>query len=158
MRASKHALLDELFGIGVSSRPLFVVGLLVPPSLTDDPNTAVGVDLLEVHELLTVSVPGVGPCRVDITWDPPLGDAGLAGTLEWDAVSDMALAVGEPVAFYAPDPRKLREEKQALRTPPSPVRPRTKRLRTCRDLGSGRTTTSTGSCEAFGHDSAGALT
>lgn len=94
---------------------MFVVGLLVPPGLADDPDIAEGADLVEVHELLTVSLPGVGPCRVDITWDPPLIHAGLGGTLDWDGESDMAVAVGEPSAFYAPDPGRLREEKEALR-------------------------------------------
>jgi hypothetical protein len=106
---------EELARIGVPSRPVFVVGPLVPSILIDDPDIAAGADLVEVHELLTVSVPGRGPCRVDITWDPPLIHAGLAGSLEWDGSSDMVMAIGEPIAFYAPDPDRLREEKEALR-------------------------------------------
>jgi hypothetical protein len=114
--ASKHALLQEdLAGLGVGARPLFVVGSLVPDVLVDDPEVAVGVGLLEVHECLTVSVPDVGPCIVDVTWDPPLLDAGLAGTRRWDGRSDMVVAVGAPSGWWAPDPDRLREEKEALR-------------------------------------------
>lgn len=114
--ASKHALLgEELAAIGISSRPLFVAGALVPPALADDPEISAGVGLVEVHECLTVSVPGVGPCLVDVTWDPALLDAGLPGTPVWDGASDMEVAVGSPAAWWAPDPGRLREEKEALR-------------------------------------------
>lgn len=115
--ASKHALLrEELAEIGIPSRPLFVAGALVPPVLADDPEIATGVGLVEVHECLTVSVPEVGPCLVDVTWDPPLLGAGLPGTRVWDGASDMAVAVGSPIAWWAPDPGRLREEKEALRS------------------------------------------
>ena len=83
--------------------------------MADERDIGPGVGLLEVHELLTVSVPGVGPCRVDVTWDPPLIRAGLPGTLGWDGASDMEMAIGEPAGFYAPDPPRLRQEKEALR-------------------------------------------
>lgn len=115
--ASKHALLrEELAEIGISSRPLFVAGALVPPVFADDPDIALGVGLIEVHECLTVSVPGVGSCLVDVTWDAPLLDAGLPGTQLWDGASDMEVSVGSPAAWWAPDPGRLREEKEALRS------------------------------------------
>jgi hypothetical protein len=115
--ASKHALLrEDLARLGVSSRPLFVAGALVPPILADDPEMAPGVGLVEVHECLSVSVRGVGPCLVDVTWDPPLLEAGLPGTRVWDGSSDMEVAVGSPMGWWAPDPDRLREEKEALRS------------------------------------------
>ncbi len=115
--ASKHALLrEELAAIGVASRPLFVVGALVPDALAGDPEVAVALGLPEVHECLTVSVPGGGPCLVDVTWDPPLLAAGLAGTRLWDGRSDMVVAVGSPSGWWAPDPERLRAEKEALRS------------------------------------------
>lgn len=114
--SSKHALLsEELAEIGISSHHLFVAGALVPSVLADDPEIAAGVGLVEVHECLTVSVPGAGPCLVDVTWDPPLIEAGLPGTRAWDGASDMAVAVGSPIGWWAPDPRNLRSEKEALR-------------------------------------------
>lgn len=115
--ASKHALLrEELAALGVESRPMFVVGPLVPEMLHADPVIGLGAGLVEVHEFLSVSVPGVGPCRVDVTWDPALVRAGLSGQTDWDGSSDMALAVGEASAFWAPDPGRLREEKELLRS------------------------------------------
>ena len=115
--ASKHALLaTRLAALGVTSRPLFVVGPLVPHVLAADPAIAPGVGLVEVHELLTVSMPGIGPVRVDVTWDPPLVARGLPGTTGWDGTTDMAVAVGEGTPAWAPDPTRLREEKEALRS------------------------------------------
>ncbi len=114
--ASKHALLaDELAEIGMESRPLFVIGKLVPDILADDPELAVGVRLPEVHECLTVMTPWAGPVRVDVTWDPPLIARGLPGTLDWDGESDMLLAVGESGAGWAVPREGLREAKEALR-------------------------------------------
>lgn len=113
--ASKHALLsEELNALAVRSRPLFVVGRLVPALFADDPTIAAGTGLLEVHECLTVSMP-VGPVLVDVTWDPSLIAAGLPGTAPWDGRSDMVLAVDPIGAGWAPDPSRLREEKEALR-------------------------------------------
>ena len=60
--ASKHALLAaELEAIGVRSRPVFVVGPLVPKLLATDPEIAPGAHLSEVHECLTVLTPWAGP-------------------------------------------------------------------------------------------------
>ena len=115
--SSKHALLaEELTRLGISSRPMFVAGALVPSVLANDPEIAAGVGLVEVHECLTVSVPGVGLCVVDVTWDPPLLAAGLPGTRMWDGVSDMEMAIGGPLGWWAPNPEKLRAEKEALRS------------------------------------------
>ena len=72
--------------------------------------------MVEVHECLSVSMPGMGPVRVDVTWDPPLVRRGLPGTLGWDGGSDMAVAVGDSPDWWAPDPTRLREEKEALRS------------------------------------------
>lgn len=114
--ASKHALVaEELAALGVGSRPLLAVGPLVPASLVDRAPFAVGAHLLEVHEYLTVSVPGVGPVVVDVTWDPPLVARGLPGVDRWDGRSDLPVAVGPPLASWAPDPARLRAEKEALR-------------------------------------------
>lgn len=114
--ASKHALLAErLTDLGISSRPLFVLGPLVPTLLEDHPRLADARDLLEVHELLTVDVPGVGPCQVDVTWDPPLVRAGLPGSERWDGVSDTPIAVGSVYATWAPDPANRRAAKEGLR-------------------------------------------
>lgn len=87
----------------------------MPPNWLSDPSFNESRQLLEVHELLTVSVPGIGPCRVDITWDPALINAGFPGLLEWDGRSDMPVAIGEASSWWAPDPEHLREEKEALR-------------------------------------------
>ena len=114
--ASKHALLaEELGGLGVASAPLFVVGPLVPPLLENDPLFEADASLLEVHELLTVMTPWAGPLRVDITWDPPLIERGLPGTLDWDGESDMAIAVGEGSPSWSPPRDGLRAAKEALR-------------------------------------------
>lgn len=114
--ASKHALLtEELASIGIASRPLLCIGPLVPPGFRDHRDLVDGADLLEVHELLTVDVPGIGPCRVDITWDPPLIHAGLPGTLDWDGTCDMVPAVGAVHDWYAPNPEDLLEAKESLR-------------------------------------------
>jgi hypothetical protein len=120
--ASKHALLAErLSALGVACRPLFVLGALVPAGagsgdLWDgDPAIAAAVGLVEVHECLTVVVPGQGPLLVDVTWDPPLLERGLPGAAPWDAASDMALAVGPALGMWVPDPSRLRQDKEALR-------------------------------------------
>ncbi|HEX5614748.1 MAG TPA: hypothetical protein VFZ83_06295 [Acidimicrobiia bacterium] len=114
--ASKHALLaQQLIAMGVPSRPLLCIGPLVPSALADRFDLGQGADLLEVHELLTVDVPRVGPCRVDVTWDPPLIRGGLPGTLDWRGDSDMTPAVGLVHDWYAPDPGHLRLAKESLR-------------------------------------------
>lgn len=114
--ASKHALLaEELYKIGVPSRPIFCIGPLVPPLRASFGNLRHAADLVEVHELLTVDLPDMGPARIDVTWDPPLLRAGLAGTLDWDGMSDMIPAVGPVTEWHAPDPERLRESKEKLR-------------------------------------------
>jgi hypothetical protein len=114
--ASKHALLaEELAAIGLECRPLFVVGKLVPDMLVDDKEMAPGAGLPEVHECLTVMTPWAGPLLVDITWDPPLIDRGLPGTLDWDGESDMLVAVGGAGPGWAVPRGGLREAKEALR-------------------------------------------
>ena len=114
--ASKHALLaEELAAIGIASAPLFVAGRLVPHILADDPELAPGAHLPEVHECLTVITPWAGPLRVDVTWDPPLIGHGLPGTLDWNAESDMLLAIGEAGAGWSVPRNGLREAKEALR-------------------------------------------
>jgi hypothetical protein len=114
--ASKHALLSEELGaLGVFARPVLCVGPLVPEILAGEADLQDAADLREVHELLTVDHPDVGPLRVDVTWDPPLIRAGLSGTLDWDGRSDMAPAVGPVVDWYAPDPARLRSAKEQLR-------------------------------------------
>lgn len=115
--ASKHALLaEELAAIGIESRPTLASGALIPRMWIHDPIFSEARELLEVHELLTVSVPGVGPCRVDVTWDPPLIRAGLPGQVDWDGASDMTPAIGETTNWWSPHPQRLREEKEALRS------------------------------------------
>src|SRR3954454_22182615 len=109
--ASKHALLRrELEQLGVPSRPMFAVGRLVPDVLRGEPTLIAGAHLYEVHEFLSVSVPDVGPCRVDVTWDPPLVRAGLAGVITWHGRADMPLAIGPTTEMWAPDPAHLRIE------------------------------------------------
>lgn len=53
--------------------------------------------------------------RVDVTWDPPLVEHGLPGTLDWDGESDMLLAVGETGQAWSIPHEGLREAKEALR-------------------------------------------
>ena len=114
--ASKHALLgEELQVLGVRTQPMLVIGPLVPPVLAHDPDIAPGAHLEEVHECLTVMSPWAGPLRVDVTWDPPLIERGLAGTLGWDGLTDMLVAVGERTPAWAVTRDTLREEKEALR-------------------------------------------
>lgn len=114
--ASKHALLaEELRELGVASRPIFCVGPLVPPVLADLASLRRAADLVEVHELLTVDLPDHGLVRIDVTWDPPLIRAGLAGTLNWDGTSDMTAAVGPVTEWHAPNPDRIRESKEQLR-------------------------------------------
>lgn len=115
--ASKHALLaEEMAAIGVESAPLFVVGALVPTSLAEEPEFASAAGLREVHECLTAQTPWAGPLIVDVTWDPPLIERGLPGTLDWDGASDMAFAVGDVSATYSVARERLREMKEALRS------------------------------------------
>lgn len=114
--SSKHALLaEELTSLGIASAPLFVVGKLVPEMLAEEPELAPGAQLPEVHECLTVMTPWAGPLRVDVTWDPPLIERGLPGTLDWDGESDMLLAVGEAGPGWSVAREGLREAKEALR-------------------------------------------
>ena len=115
--ASKHALLaEELLAAGIESLPLLVVGPLVPRVLAEDPEIEPGRYLPEVHECLTVLTSWAGPLRVDITWDPPLIERGLPGTLNWDGHSDMSLAVGEGGPCWAVPKDSLRDAKEALRS------------------------------------------
>jgi hypothetical protein len=114
--ASKHALLaEELALLGVESLPLLVVGPLVPRTLAADEAFAEGLHLAEVHECLTVLTPWTGPLRVDVTWDPPLIERGLPGTLSWGGNADMALAVGELGPCWSAPRERLREAKEGLR-------------------------------------------
>lgn len=112
--ASKHALLrEELDGQGLASSRVMVVGFLVP-SLWPDLRAASG-DLLEVHECLTVETNWAGPLLIDVTWHPAAVRAGLAGTLDWDGLSDMTCAV-EPIVSYAVSDGDFRIQKELLRT------------------------------------------
>ena len=114
--ASKHALLaEELEALGVRSQPMLVIGALVPSVLADDSDIAQGAHLEEVHECLTVMSPWAGPLRVDVTWDPPLIRRGLAGTLRWDGLTDMLVAVGEGTPAWGVIREDVREAKEALR-------------------------------------------
>lgn len=127
--ASKHALLAEgLDDLGLSSAPLIVAGRLVPTFLEHDPEFEDAIELQEVHECLVVNTPWSGPLRVDVTWDPPLIAYGLPGTLDWDAQSDMRLAVDGAGAGWTVPRRQLRSAKEALRS-----RLYTKAERTLRD-------------------------
>lgn len=115
--ASKHALLaEELSAIGVEPAPLLVVGALVPPSLAAEPEFAPGAGLRKVHGCLTVLTPWAGPLIVDVTWDPPLVERGLPGTLDWDGATDMPFAVGDVSATYSVTRERLREMKEGLRS------------------------------------------
>jgi hypothetical protein len=114
--ASKHTLLaEELAKLGVASLPLLMMGPLVPRLLADDAQLAPAAHLPEVHECLTVLTPWAGPLRVDLTWDPPLIERGLPGTLDWDGASDMLLAVGEGGPCWAVPRDGVRDAKEALR-------------------------------------------
>jgi hypothetical protein len=114
--ASKHALLaEELAVLGIASCPLIVLGPLIPAVLDQHPAFADATDLLEVHELLTVISPWAGPVRVDVTWDPPLVHAGLAGTLDWNGSTDMVAAVASTGAGWAVPGPGLRDAKLGLR-------------------------------------------
>ena len=101
--------------MGIESRPLLVTGPLVPVMLLDDPEFAPGIELTEVHECLTLMTPWAGPLRVDVTWDAPLVERGLPGTLSWDGQSDMRLAVGEGGPGWSVLRSQLRQAKEALR-------------------------------------------
>lgn len=57
-----------------------------------------------------------GPLRVDVTWDPPLIAHGLPGTLDWNAESDMSLAVGETGPGWSVPREGIRDAKEALRS------------------------------------------
>jgi hypothetical protein len=111
--AGKHAALrEDLEALGLTASVLFVVGPLVPEIWPDLVATA--GDLLEVHECLTVETPWAGPLLVDVTWPPWAVEAGLAGTLQWDGISDMSVAVA-PSQTYAIGGANVREQKEALR-------------------------------------------
>jgi len=89
-----------------------IVGPLVP-DLWPDLQAEDG-DLLEVHECLTVETDWAGPLMVDVTWHPAAVRAGLAGTVDWDGMSDMRCAV-EPAAAYAVADTAFRTQKEFLR-------------------------------------------
>lgn len=111
--AGKHALLrEQLELLGLPTRRLMVIGLLVPDLWPD--LQAVSGGMLEVHECLTVETTWVGPLLVDVTWHPAALRAGLSGTLEWDGLSDMVCAVA-PVASYAVSDDEFRAQKELLR-------------------------------------------
>lgn len=112
--AGKHALLaEELADVGIRSRPLLVVGPLVPPLWPDLQDQA--GDLLEVHECLTVETAWGGPMLVDVTWHPEAIFAGLPGTLDWTAEDDMTPAV-TPLVSHAVRRSVLRDQKETLRS------------------------------------------
>jgi len=114
--ASKHALLaEELASLGIDSSPLLLTGPLVPAMLGSDPEFTEGIELVEVHECLTVMTAWAGPLRVDVTWDPPLIERGLTGTHRWDCRSDMTLAVDDGGPGWSVPRDRLREAKEALR-------------------------------------------
>lgn len=111
--AGKHAVLaEDLHAVGVRSRPLLVVGPLVP-EIWPDLREQAG-DLLEVHECLTVETDWAGPLLVDVTWHPAAIHAGLPGTIGWDGHTDMIPAV-EPQVSHAVRRPVLRAQKEALR-------------------------------------------
>lgn len=112
--AGKHALLaEDLQAAGIHSRPLLIVGPLVP-DLWPDLRERAG-DLLEVHECLTVQTGWAGPLLVDVTWHPAAVRAGLPGTLDWDGGTDMAPAVEPTICHAVRRPPVLRAQKEALR-------------------------------------------
>lgn len=116
--ASKHALLrEELAAAGFVAVPLFVFGPLVPKMLSNRAGFTEQAHLTEVHECLTVLTPWAGPCRVDISWDPPLIRYGLPGALDWDGASDMPVAfeISSPGWAIAAEGDELRAAKEALR-------------------------------------------
>jgi len=111
--AGKHALLrEQLESLGLVASRLMIVGPLVP-DLWPDLQAEDG-DLLEVHECLTVETDWAGPLMVDVTWHPAAVRAGLAGTVDWDGMSDMRCAV-EPAAAYAVADTAFRTQKEFLR-------------------------------------------
>lgn len=111
--AGKHALLaEDLRERGLRSRPLLMVGPLVPEMWPD--LVAEGGDLQEVHECLTVETAWAGPLLVDVTWHPAAIQGGLSGTLDWPGEHDMQPALS-PVACYAVGRRQLRAQKEKLR-------------------------------------------
>lgn len=115
--ASKHALLaEELERLGIASEPRLVIGRLVPAGWGDHPLFRTDTDLLEVHECLSVTLPWRAGTLVDVTWDPPLVKRGLAGTLDWDGGSDMALALAPAEELIPAQRVALRSAKEGLRT------------------------------------------
>ena len=111
--AGKHALLrEQIESLGLVVNQVMVVGPLAP-DLWPDLQAASG-DLLEVHECLTVETNWAGPLVVDVTWHPAAIHAGLAGTLDWDGLSDMRCAV-KPTAAYAVSAGAFRMQKELLR-------------------------------------------
>ena len=114
--ASKHALLrEDLATLGLVALPMLVTGPLVPAVLADDPAFADGLDLLEVHECLSLLTPWAGPLRLDVTYDDVLLDHGLPGTRTWDGRSDMQLATGDGSSSWAVSVEGLRQNKEQLR-------------------------------------------
>lgn len=112
--AGKHALARaRIRSLGLPANRLMVVGLLAP-EVWPDLRAAAG-SLLEVHECLSVETPWAGPVLVDVTWPPSAVRAGLRGTVDWDARSDMACAV-EPMAAYAIGDDAFRQQKELLRS------------------------------------------
>jgi hypothetical protein len=111
--AGKHAVLaEDLASCGLIANPMFVVGPLVP-ELWPDLRELAG-HLLEVHECLSVETPWAGPLIADVTWHPEAIAGGLPGTLDWDGVSSMTVAV-QPFQSYAVSRTHLRAQKEALR-------------------------------------------
>jgi hypothetical protein len=111
--AGKHALLaEDLLALGIRSRPLLMVGPLVPDVWPD--LMAEAKDLQEVHECLSVETDWVGPLLVDVTWHPAAVRGGLSGTLDWSGDRDMQPAL-PPVACYAVSRNQLRAQKEKLR-------------------------------------------
>ena len=112
--AGKHALLREwLEWIGFMVSRLMVIGPLAPTIWPDLEAESEGI--LEVHECLTVETEWAGPLTVDVTWHSAAIRAGLPGTLDWDATSDMVCAV-EPLRSYAVSDSRFRDQKERLRS------------------------------------------
>jgi hypothetical protein len=111
--AGKHAVLaEDLASLGLVANPMLIVGPLVP-ALWPDLQELAG-HLLEVHECLSVETAWAGPLIADVTWHPEAIAGGLPGTLDWDGVSSMAMAV-QPLQSYAVRRPHVRAQKEALR-------------------------------------------
>lgn len=112
--ASKHEALATALEARLGLRCTFVLALgrLIPASLQDQPRFRGLAEIVEVHEYLAVDLPWVGTVALDVTWDPPLIDAGVAATRDWDGTSDMTIAV-QPIRCAWPAPRSLDERRSA---------------------------------------------